>query len=168
MPFYHKPGQIPHKRHVQFKKPNGKLYREELMGLEGFSSIQSILYHHFLPPRVTKTEDLGPATPKFVDFGPLRHRALATLHAPTGLDPVSSRVPLLGNRDVILGVARPTQSMNYFYRNSQAYEVWFINAACSNPPTVVFCPMIRGADGKTKDTPNNVRATGEFAVTTCA
>jgi homogentisate 1,2-dioxygenase len=52
MPFYHKLGQIPHKRHTQFKKPNGKLYREELMGLEGFSSLQSILYHHFLPPRV--------------------------------------------------------------------------------------------------------------------
>ncbi|MCE7861819.1 MAG: homogentisate 1,2-dioxygenase, partial [Chloroflexi bacterium CFX2] len=50
MPFYHKLGSIPHKRHTQFKKPNGKLYREELMGLEGFSSIQSILYHHFLPP----------------------------------------------------------------------------------------------------------------------
>ena len=125
MPFYHKLGQVPHKRHVQFKKPNGKLYREELMGLEGFSSIQSILYHHFLPPRVTKTEDLGPALPEFVDFGPIRHRALATLHAPVGADPVSARIPLLGNRDVILGVARPTQSMDYFYRNSQAYEVWF-------------------------------------------
>lgn len=127
MPFYHKLGQIPHKRHVQFKKPNGKLYREELMGLEGFSSIQSILYHHFLPPRVTKTEDLGPATPDYVDFGPLRHRALATLHADVGADPVSARIPLLGNRDVILGVARPTRSMDYFYRNSQAYEVWFVH-----------------------------------------
>ena len=52
MPFYHKLGKIPHKRHTQFKKPDGKLYREEVMGLEGFSSIQSILYHHFLPPRV--------------------------------------------------------------------------------------------------------------------
>ena len=52
MPFYHKLGQIPHKRHTQFRKPNGELYREELMGLEGFSSIQSILYHNFIPPRV--------------------------------------------------------------------------------------------------------------------
>ena len=56
MPFYHKLGQVPHKRHTQFRKPDGKLYREELMGLEGFSSIQSILYHYFLPPRVLKTE----------------------------------------------------------------------------------------------------------------
>lgn len=40
----------------------------------------------------------------------------------------------------------------------------FFNAVCANPPAVVFCPMIRGADGKTKDTLNNVRATGEFVV----
>ena len=40
----------------------------------------------------------------------------------------------------------------------------FFNVVCSNPPTVVFCPMIRGVDGKTKDTLNNIRATGEFVV----
>ena len=56
MPFYHTLGSIPHKRHTQFKKLDGNLYREEVMGLEGFSSIQSILYHHFLPPRVKRTE----------------------------------------------------------------------------------------------------------------
>jgi len=127
MPFYHKLGQIPHKRHVQFKKPSGKLYREEVMGLEGFSSIQSLLYHHFIPPRVQKAEDLGPAAPEFVDFGAVRHRALATAHAPVGADPLAARIPLLGNRDVILGVSRPTQSMDYFYRNSQAYEVWWVH-----------------------------------------
>jgi len=127
MPFYHKLGQIPHKRHTQFRKPDGKLYREELMGLEGFSSIQSILYHHFLPPRVTQTEDLGPAKPEYVDFGPIRHRAFKTAQAPLGADPVSARIPLLGNNDVILGVARPSKSMDYFYRNAQAYETWFVH-----------------------------------------
>ncbi len=40
----------------------------------------------------------------------------------------------------------------------------FFNVVCSKPPTVVFCPLIRGTDGKTKDTLNNVRATGEFVV----
>ena len=119
MPFYHKLGEIPHKRHTQFKKPDGKLYREEVMGLEGFSSIQSILYHHFLPPRVKMVEDLGPAKPEYVDFGPIRHRAFATHQATPGTDPVSARTPLLGNNDVILGVAHATQSMDYFYRNSK-------------------------------------------------
>jgi homogentisate 1,2-dioxygenase len=127
MPFYHKLGRIPHKRHTQFRKPNGDLYREELMGLEGFSSIQSILYHNFIPPRVKHTEDLGSRLPETVDFGPIRHRAFATADAPLGSDPVSSRIPLLANRDVILGVSHPTKSMDYFYRNAQAYETWWVH-----------------------------------------
>jgi homogentisate 1,2-dioxygenase len=128
MPFYHKLGQIPHKRHTQFKKPNGKLYREELMGLEGFSSLQSILYHHFLPPRVAKTNDCGAAKPEYVDFGPIRHRALQTAQTPLGADALSGRIPLLGNNDVVLGVSRaPKGTMEYFYRNSQAYETWWVH-----------------------------------------
>ena len=127
MPFYHTLGSIPHKRHTQFKKPDGKLYREEVMGLEGFSSIQSILYHHFLPPRVKRTEDLGSAKPEYVDFGPIRHRAFKTDQTPLGPDPVTAQIPLLGNSDVILGVSRAKNSMDYFYRNSQAYETWFVH-----------------------------------------
>lgn len=127
MPFYCRLGQIPHKRHTQFKKPDGKLYREELMGLEGFSGIQSILYHHFLPPRVTKTQDMGLRKPEFVDFGPIRHRAFKTIAAPLGTDPLSARIPLLGNNDVILGISRGSQSMAFFYRNAQAYESWWVH-----------------------------------------
>ncbi len=127
MPFYQTLGSVPHKRHTQFKKPDGKLYREEVMGLEGFSSIQSILYHHFLPPRVKRTEDLGSAKPDYVDFGPIRHRAFKTHQTPPGPDPVTARIPLLGNNDVILGVSRSQHSMDYFYRNSQAYETWWVH-----------------------------------------
>jgi homogentisate 1,2-dioxygenase len=127
MPFYHKLGKLPHKRHVQFRKPDGGLYREEVMGLEGFSSIQSILYHHFLPPRVRRVEDIGPATPEYADFGPIRHRAFTTAHAPPGPDPIAARIPLLGNHDVLLGVSRSKGGMDYFYRNSQAYETWWVH-----------------------------------------
>jgi len=127
MPFYHRLGQIPHKRHTQFKKPSGKLYREELMGLEGFSSIQSLMYHHFLPPRVVRAEDLGPRKPETVDFGPIQHRAFKTIQAPLGTDPVSARIPLMSNNDVTLGIARASGSMEYFYRNAQAYETWWVH-----------------------------------------
>ncbi|MCH7587877.1 MAG: homogentisate 1,2-dioxygenase [Chloroflexi bacterium] len=125
MPFYHRLGDMPQKRHVQFRKPDGKLYREEVMGLEGFSGLQSILYHHFLPPRVLRVESLGPAQPEYADFGPLRHRAFGTKDIPSGGDAVSAKRVLLGNSDVTLGVSRPTDSMDYFYRNAQSYEVWF-------------------------------------------
>ena len=127
MPFYLSLGNIPHKRHTQFRKPDGNLFREELMGLEGFSSIQSILYHHFLPPRVTKVEDLGALKPEYVDFGPIRHRAFKTMQAQLGTDPISSRIALLGNNDVILGISRASKSMDYFYRNAQAYETWWVH-----------------------------------------
>ena len=40
----------------------------------------------------------------------------------------------------------------------------FFNVVCSNPPTLLFCPMIRGVDSSPKDTLNNVRQTGEFVV----
>ncbi len=127
MTFYHKLGTIPHKRHTQFRKPDGTLYREEVMGLEGFSGLQSILYHHFLPPRVLKAEPLGSTVVEYADFGALRHRAFTTGEVPAGGDAVSARRTLLGNRDVTLGISRPTRSMDYFYRNGQAYECWFVH-----------------------------------------
>lgn len=125
MPFYYKLGEIPHKRHTQFRKPGGGLYREEVMGLEGFSGIESILYHYFLPPRVVHIEDLGSIQIDYADYGPIRHRAFRTVDLPVGGDPVSARRVLLGNSDVTLSVSRPTRSMDDFYRNAQAYEVWF-------------------------------------------
>jgi len=97
------------------------------MGLEGFSSIQSLLYHHYLPPRVVRTEDLGSVAPAFVEFGPIRHRAFATKDAKVGADPVSARLPLLGNKDVVLGISRASRGMDYFYRNAQAYETWWVH-----------------------------------------
>ena len=40
----------------------------------------------------------------------------------------------------------------------------FFTGVCSNPPTVLFCPMRRGSDGEKKDTLINIEATREFVV----
>jgi len=40
----------------------------------------------------------------------------------------------------------------------------FFNAVCANPPTILFCPMIRSFNSQPKDTLQNVSATGEFVV----
>lgn len=40
----------------------------------------------------------------------------------------------------------------------------FFNAICAEPPHVLFCPGIRRTDMQTKDTLNNVQATGQFVV----
>jgi flavin reductase (DIM6/NTAB) family NADH-FMN oxidoreductase RutF len=40
----------------------------------------------------------------------------------------------------------------------------FFNMVCANPPTVVFCPMIRSTDAKPKDTLNNIKVNSEFVI----
>ena len=40
----------------------------------------------------------------------------------------------------------------------------FFNGVCSEPMTVLFCPVIRGSDGQEKDTLKNIKATKEFVV----
>ena len=36
MPYYRQVGEVPPKRHTQFRAPDGGLYAEELMGTDGF------------------------------------------------------------------------------------------------------------------------------------
>jgi phosphoribosyl 1,2-cyclic phosphodiesterase len=53
MPFYHKLGQIPHKRHTVFRQPDGSIYHEQLFGTIGFDGMSSLLYH-LKPPTIVK------------------------------------------------------------------------------------------------------------------
>ena len=57
--FYVHRGEIPHKRHTQFRKPDGSLYAEELFGVEGFAGRASLLYHHTRRPRRTRSKRSG-------------------------------------------------------------------------------------------------------------
>ena len=56
MPFYHKLGNFPNKRHTVFRKENGELYSEELFGTIGFDGMSSIMYHVHRP---TIVKDIG-------------------------------------------------------------------------------------------------------------
>jgi flavin reductase (DIM6/NTAB) family NADH-FMN oxidoreductase RutF len=40
----------------------------------------------------------------------------------------------------------------------------FFTAISANPPVICFSPMVRGSDGRRKDTLNNIETTGEFVV----
>src|ERR1051325_1624933 len=55
MPYYYKLGEIPHKRHTQFRKPDGGLYSEQLFSTEGFSNDYSTLYHVHPPTQIVHT-----------------------------------------------------------------------------------------------------------------
>src|SRR5437764_11613642 len=75
MPFYHKSGKIPHKRHTQFRKPDGNLYSEQLFSTEGFSSNYSLLYHVHPPTQIIKTEEPIDVRPKAASDNILKHRS---------------------------------------------------------------------------------------------
>ena len=51
---YYALGNIPHKRHIQFRKPDGSLYHEQLFSTEGFSDMYSTLYHCYPPTQITQ------------------------------------------------------------------------------------------------------------------
>ena len=53
MPYYFKLGQLPLKRHIQFRRPDGALYSEEVFGTEGFVGPTTTLYHIHPPTQVT-------------------------------------------------------------------------------------------------------------------
>ena len=130
MTYYKRLGELPHKRHTQFRKPDGSLFHEEVMGIHGFAGIQSILYHLHPPTRVQEIETFksnGQAALEFEEQGPLRHRLLKTLPIEPGGDAVEGRVPLMGNQDVVLSVVRPTDEMDYFYRFAHGDEVIFVH-----------------------------------------
>ncbi|MBA3948286.1 MAG: homogentisate 1,2-dioxygenase [Herpetosiphonaceae bacterium] len=127
MPFYQHLGNIPHKRHTQFRKPDGSLFSEQVMGTKGFSGVESILYHHYPPTAIAQVEDLGPATIEFEEAGALRHRHLKTAPIPEGGDIVNGRQYLLANNDIAIAIARPNQTQSYFYRNGQGDELLFID-----------------------------------------
>ncbi len=56
MAHYRVVGSVPPKRHTQHRDPYGRLYYEELMGEEGFSSDSSLLYHRDVPSAIVARE----------------------------------------------------------------------------------------------------------------
>ena len=128
MPHYHQLGQIPHKRHTQFRKPDGTLYSEELVSTEGFSSIYSNVYHIYPPTLIESVGEGIDVKPKIATKVNLKHRAYMGFDVAPEDDFLESRKILFVNSDCAIGVAAPRQSMEeYFYKNAQSDEMLFIH-----------------------------------------
>jgi homogentisate 1,2-dioxygenase len=140
MPFYRSTGDVPRKRHTQFRRPDGGLYREELMGEEGFASDSSLLYHREIPSaivdsRVWELPDLS-TSPNH----PLRPRHLRLHELFEGqewkaADAVTGRRLVLGNDDVrisyvVAGVESP------LYRNGIGDECVYVESGRARVETV--------------------------------
>ena len=126
MPFYHSLGGIPKKRHTIFRKPDGGLYAEELMGHEGFTGTSALLYHVH-PPTTVKSvrrvrEDVWVAD----DNKTLHHRHFKTAGLKRGGSPTLDRTPLLFNSDIAMSFVAPDVDDAHFYRNAQADEVVYV------------------------------------------
>lgn len=129
MPSYLREGRVPHKRHIQFRRPDGGLYAEELFSTKGFESVYSLIYH-LRPPTATLDVRLWERSPiAFAPNEPLRNRHFKTPQvAAEGRDAIESRTPLLGNDDVVISVANAQRPMEYFYRNTGGDELLFIHS----------------------------------------
>ena len=109
MPTYYSLGQIPHKRHTQFRRPDGKLYTEQLMGSRGFSGRSSLIYHHNMPTQVRELRRIQDCSVPLAKEQGLRHYHFKTKGLAKSGDPISGRVTLLKNADVSMAIAVPDQ-----------------------------------------------------------
>jgi homogentisate 1,2-dioxygenase len=137
MAFYYKLGQVPRKRHTQFRKSDGTLYAEELISTEGFNSMYSLVYHSH-PPTLVK--DIGEpinVEPKVAQSKNMRNRSFITFKTPPTNDYLKSRVALLLNTDITISVAAPKQSMtDYFFKNADSDEVLFVHEGSGTLKTI--------------------------------
>lgn len=125
---YYSLGNIPRKRHIQFRKPDGGLYAEELVSTEGFSDNYSLLYHVYPPTLIDKIEKPYSVAPEAVDFNTMQHRAFEGFHVKPEKDYIKSRVPVLFNDDCQINLAAPARSFTEnFFKNSSADEMIFVH-----------------------------------------
>lgn len=127
MHYYHL-GEIPPKRHTQFRKPDGSLYHEQLFSTEGFNDTYSTLYHTNPPTQIRQVGDPYSVAPKLIHDKQLKHRSLRGFDIAPVEDYLESRKPVLVNNDCKIILSAPRKSMSdYFFKNADADEMIFIH-----------------------------------------
>lgn len=125
---YYTLGEIPQKRHTQFRKPNGELYKEELFSTEGFSNMYSTLYHCNPPTQIRQVDEPYSVAPKTIHDKQLKPRSLDGFKIKPEDDYLKSRKPVLVNSDLNILLAAPRHSMtDYYFKNADADEMIFIH-----------------------------------------
>ena len=128
MPFYHKLGSIPHKRHTQFRKADGSLYYEQLFGTIGFDGMSSNSYHEHRPTQVKDIIKQYNVAPKIAYANNIKSYRFKGFQVKPENDYLESRKTVLINSDCAIILAAPKQSItDYFYKNTDADELIFIH-----------------------------------------
>ncbi len=129
MPYYTQLGLMPRKRHVQFRRPDGALYSEEVFGTEGFVGPTTTMYHIHPPTQVYGWKPMYSTKVEYVEPEIMRMRHVKSgggAMKPKG-DFVTGRVVLFGNSDVEMAVINPAEQMPYHFKNGQGDECHFIH-----------------------------------------
>jgi homogentisate 1,2-dioxygenase len=128
MPIYHKLGEIPRKRHTQFRKANGDLYYEQLFGTVGFDGMSTNSYHEQRPTQVKEIRKQYSVAPKIAKTNNIQSYKLRGFDVAPHDDYLESRKIVLTNSDCHIVLAAPRKStIDYFYKNTDSDEVIFIH-----------------------------------------
>jgi homogentisate 1,2-dioxygenase len=127
MVFYRQLGEVPHKRHTQFRRPDGGLYAEELQGEEGFSSDSSLLYHRYLPTAISAAEGFDREPEPLQPNHPLMPRKFETHALKVGGDAITGRRVLMANDDVELSYVAADET-SPLYRNAMGDECVYVES----------------------------------------
>ncbi len=125
---YYQLGEIPPKRHTQFRKPDGSLYHEQLFSTEGFNDTYATLYHTNPPTQIRQIGSPYSVAPKLIHDKQLKHRSLRGFDISPVEDYLESRKPVLVNNDCKIILSAPRKSMtDYFFKNADADEIIFVH-----------------------------------------
>ena len=141
MAYYRSVGDIPPKRHTQFRQPDGRLYAEELLGEEGFSSQSSLLYHREIPAAVVASRVWELRDQTTTANHPLRPRHLPLPDLFEGEDwksedAVTGRRLVLGNGDVRISYVVAGEP-SPLYRNGVGDECVFVQSGRARVETAL-------------------------------
>lgn len=135
MPYYRSVGEVPRKRHVQFRQEDGTLYAEELMGEEGFSSDSALLYHRHLPTAIVNAVAVERPDARLAPPDVLLPRHVLTHKLPTGGDVVSGRAVLMGNANVRISYVAATLDSG-LYRDADGDQLLYIESGAGRLESV--------------------------------
>jgi len=137
MPFYHKLGIIPPKRHTQFRKPNGDLYYEQLFGTVGFDGMSTNSYHEQRPTQVKEIRSQYSVAPTIAKSNNIQSYKLRGFDVAPQDDFLESRKIVLTNSDCHIVLAAPRKSTtDYFYKNTDSDEMIFIHQGSGKLRTI--------------------------------
>jgi len=137
MPFYHKLGKIPRKRHIQFRKENGDLYYEQLFGTVGFDGMYTNSYHEQRPTQVKEIRSQYSVAPKVAKSNNIQSYKLRGFDVAPQDDYLESRKIVLTNSDCHIVLAAPRKSTtDYFYKNTDSDEMIFVHQGSGKLRTI--------------------------------